>query len=76
MQREIEAKGIPTVGITVLPAETKLMRPPRAVYPLGHTMGRVLGAAGERDKQMRVLVEALRQFEEQRVPGTIFEFEP
>jgi hypothetical protein len=52
------------------------MRPPRAVHPIGHMMGRVLGGAGERDKQMRVLVEALRQFEEQRVPGAIHHFEP
>jgi hypothetical protein len=76
VQREIEAKGIPTVGITVVPAETKLMRAPRSVHPLGHKIGRVLGGVGERDRQMRVLVEALRQFEEQRVPGTIVDFEP
>ncbi len=76
VQREIEAKGIPTVLITVVPAESRVMRPPRAVYPKGNTLGRVLGAAGERDKQMRVLTEALRQFEFQGVPGNIVEFEP
>ena len=76
MQREIEAKGIPTVLITVVPAESRTMRPPRAVYPKGNTLGRVLGSAGERDKQMRVLTEALRQFEFQGVPGSIVEFEP
>ena len=52
------------------------MRPPRAVYPKGNTLGRVLGAAGERDKQLRVLIEALRQFEFQHLPGSIIEFEP
>lgn len=76
VQREIEAKGIPTVVITVLPEETKMMRPPRAVHPVGQKLGRVLGSAGERDKQMRVLTEALRQFEFQRVPGEIVDFEP
>ena len=76
VQREIEAKGIPTVVITVVPDETKMMRPPRAVYPEGHKLGWVLGNAGERDKQMRVLTEALRQFEFQRVPGEIVTFEP
>jgi hypothetical protein len=76
VQREIEAKGIPTVLITVVPAESRAMRPPRAVYPKGNTLGRVLGAAGERDKQMRVLTEALRQFESQHLPGAIIEFEP
>jgi D-proline reductase (dithiol) PrdB len=75
IQREIEAKGIPTVVITVVPEETKMMRPPRAVYPSGHQLGRVLGNAGERDKQMRVLTEALRQFEFQRLPGEIVDFE-
>ena len=76
VQREIEAKGIPTVLITVVPAESRAMRPPRAVCPKGNTLGRVLGHAGERDKQMRVLTEALRQFEFQHLPGSIIEFEP
>ena len=62
--------------ITVVPAESRPMRPPRAVYPRGHTLGRVLGQAGERDKQKRVLTEALRQFESQHLPGSIVEFEP
>jgi D-proline reductase (dithiol) PrdB len=76
VQREIEAKGIPTVSITVVPEETKMMRAPRAVYPAGHKLGRVLGQAGQRDRQMRVLTEALRQFEFQRMPGEIVTFEP
>ncbi len=52
------------------------MRPPRAIFPKGQQLGRILGSAGERDKQMRVLTEALRQFEFQHVPGRIIEFEP
>ena len=62
--------------ITVVPNESRAMRPPRAVYPKGNVLGRVLGLAGQRDKQMRVLTEALRQFEFQHVPGSIIEFEP
>lgn len=62
--------------ITVVPAESRAMRPPRAVYPRGNTLGRVLGHAGQRDRQMRVLTEALRQFEFQHLPGSILEFEP
>ncbi len=76
VQREIEAKGIPTVLITVVPEESRMMRPPRAVHPVGQRLGRVLGNAGERDRQLRVLTEALRQFEFQHVPGTIVDFEP
>lgn len=75
-QREIEAKGIPTVLITVVPEESKLMRPPRAVHPEGHKLGAVLGKPGERDRHMRVLAEALRQFEEPKPPGTIVSFAP
>jgi len=75
-QREIEAKGIPTVLITVVPEESRLMRPPRALHPVGNKLGAVLGGAGEREKQLRVLMEALRQFESQRVPGEIVSFEP
>jgi hypothetical protein len=76
VQREIEAKGIPTVLITVVPEESRMMRPPRAVHPKGHKLGRVLGHAGQRDRQMRVLTEALRQFEFQHLPGTVVDFEP
>ena len=48
---------------------------PPAVGAL-HALGRVLGHAGQRDRQMRVLTEALRQFEQQHPPGTLVEFEP
>src|SRR6266481_8698851 len=74
VQREIEAKGIPTVIITAVPGETKLMRPPRAIYPVGSKPGHILGSAGEQEKHKRVLLEALRQFEVLRVPGEIVEF--
>jgi hypothetical protein len=76
VQREIEARGIPTVLITVSPEDSRAMRPPRAICPTGHKLGRVLGAAGERDRQLRVLREALRQFELLRTPGSIVDFEP
>ncbi len=75
MQREIEAKGIPTVLITVMPNESKTMRPPRAIHPVGHNMGRVLGVAGDSDTQRRVLHEALRQFEKLITPGHVVEFQ-
>ncbi len=71
MQREIEAKGIPTVLITVMPQESKSMRPPRAIHPVGHVMGRVLGAAGDAAKQKKTLHEALKQFEKLNLPGQI-----
>ena len=62
--------------ITVVPAESRAMRPPRAVCPTGNTLGRVLGSAGESDKQRRVLTQALRQFETLQLPGSIIDFQP
>lgn len=62
--------------ITVVPAESRVMRPPRAVVPLGHTLGRVLGHAGQTELQTRVLKYALGQFEELHAPGELIEFTP
>lgn len=73
MQREIEAKGVPTVLITVMPNESRTMRPPRAIHPVGHQMGRVLGVAGDVATQKKTLHEALRQFEQFHLPGKIVE---
>ena len=61
--------------ITVVPEESRMMRPPRALWPKGQSLGRVLGAAGEREKQARILREALQQLETFRMPGEIVEFE-
>jgi hypothetical protein len=73
VQREIEAKGIPTVLITVMPQESKTMRPPRAIHPVGHIMGRVLGVAGDVATQKKTLLEALKQFGQLHTPGQIME---
>ena len=70
-QREIEAKGIPTVLITVVPEESKMMRPPRALHPQRGRLGMVLGPPGDRASQMMVLRTALAQFECLNMPGTI-----
>jgi len=64
------------VLITVVPAESKVMRPPRAVVPLGHKLGRVMGNAGQSELQMRVLKYALGQLEELHAPGELVEFTP
>jgi hypothetical protein len=73
VQREIEAKGIPTVLITVVPNESKVMRPPRAIHPIGHQLGRVLGTAGDVEKQSKTLFSALKQLEQLNTPGTIID---
>jgi len=73
VQREIEMRGVPTVLITVRPEESRLMRPPRAICPVGFTLGHSLGPPQQPDLQRRVLVDALRQFEELHLPGSIVE---
>ncbi len=57
-----------------MPAESKTMRPPRAIHPVGHQMGRVLGNAGDHATQKKTLHEALRQFEKLNVPGHIIDY--
>lgn len=73
IQREIEMRGVPTVLITVAPEESRLMRPPRAICPVGLPLGRSLGPPHQPDLQRRVLADALRQFEELHMPGGIVE---
>lgn len=74
VQREIEAKGIPTVAVTVFPKDTAAMRPPRALHPVGYGSGHVFGRAGDVEGQRRVLMEALHLLGKQMVPGQIVEW--
>ena len=57
--------------ITVVPEESRLMRPPRAVHPVRGRVGMVLGPPGDHGSQMAVLRAALQQFESFTLPGTI-----
>jgi hypothetical protein len=50
-------RGLPTVLITVVPEESALMRPPRALYPSGFRLGCSLGRQPE--LQRKVLLDAL-----------------
>lgn len=72
VQRAIEARGIPTVGISLLKEVTQKVRPPRALflrYPFGHPLGEAFNVK----QQRTILLEALRALETIRVPGTILE---
>ena len=72
MQRTIEARGIPTIGITLQKEVTQQVKPPRALhlrYPFGHPLGEAL-----RVKQQRtILLDALKGLETITEPGTILE---
>jgi D-proline reductase (dithiol) PrdB len=70
VQREIEAAGIPTVGVSVCPDITDRLQVPRAValrFPLGNPFGASLDAA----MQLRVLRDALSLLETVKIPGTV-----
>ncbi|MFQ5883277.1 MAG: hypothetical protein ACE5I9_12570 [Candidatus Methylomirabilales bacterium] len=72
MQRTIEARGIPTIGITIQKEITMRVKPPRALslrYPFGHP----LGEAFQIKQQRTILLEALRGLETIENPGTILE---
>jgi D-proline reductase (dithiol) PrdB len=72
VQRAIEARGIPTIGITLQKEITVRVRPPRALflrYPFGHPMGEAHATA----QQRTILLEALDALERVQTPGTILE---
>ena len=75
IQREIEALGLPTVLITLVPKNSREMGPPRAIHPVGFTLGDCLGLPNQSELQRRVLRDALRRWEAREEPGTIWELE-
>lgn len=72
IQRTIEAKGIPTVGITLQKEITKHVKPPRALY-LRYPFGHPLGEAFHEKQQRTILLETLKALETIMDPGTILE---
>ncbi len=66
-------RGRPTVLITVWPEESAVMRPPRALHPVGLKLGNSLGGADQRELQRRILLDALDLFLAPPAPGKIQE---
>jgi len=70
LARVIEAAGISTVLVTMMPEVTERVGAPRIVgveFPFGHT----LGHAGEREEQMKVIRDALRVLRDASEPNTV-----
>lgn len=70
VQRTIEAAGIPTVSVTMLPEITRRVGVPRAIlarHPLGHPFG-MPGEAFLRKRILRLMLACARDLRE---PGTI-----
>jgi len=75
VQRAIEAIGIPTILITVDPAQTVQARPPRAVHPRQRAIGTPIGVAGDGPGQRAIIVRTLRAVLEPVEPGLIQELD-
>jgi len=72
IQRAVEARGIPTIGITLQKEVTRKVKPPRALflrYPFGHPLGEPFAVA----QQRTILLDALTGLATIREPGTILE---
>ena len=66
-------RGIPTSLITVVPEESALMRPPRALWPVGFKVGASLGGQEQKALQRKVLADALGLLVGPPHPGKIQE---
>jgi len=72
IQREIERRGIPTVGISIVRQYSEAVRPPRTVFlrwPFGHP----LGEPGNSIQQAVVLASALEALYKITAPGEIID---
>ena len=70
VQRAIEAEGIPTIIIAALPPIVRQGGSPRAVAPLV-PMGANAGEPHNKEMQIAILKDALRQLAMIETPGTI-----
>jgi hypothetical protein len=74
LARVIEAAGISTVLVTMMPYWAEKLRAPRTLgveFPFGHPLGR----AGQRDEQLAVIRRALKLLRETTDPGTVWDYE-
>jgi hypothetical protein len=70
IQRTIEARGVPTVSVTVARDVTEAIKVPRAVFvpwPMGHHFG----VPFDEELQLTVVLVALAMLESSEEPGSI-----
>lgn len=67
--------GLPTVLITLMPAASAEMGPPRAIHPVGFTLGDPLGLPDRPELQRETLRGALRRWEAREEPGHIWDLD-
>ncbi len=74
LARAIEAVGISTVLVTLMPYWSEKLGTPRTLaveYPFGHMLGR----AGQRDEQLAVIRRALGVLRDATAPGAVEHYE-
>jgi hypothetical protein len=67
--------AIPTVLITLVPEASRQMGPPRAIHPVGFTLGDCTGREFQPELQRRVLLDALKRWEARIEAGIIWDIE-
>jgi hypothetical protein len=70
VQREIEAAGISTISLSMMPELTQSVGVPR-IAAIEHPFGLTLGLPGDAVRQLAVLRATLRTLEEISQPGTV-----
>jgi len=70
VQRQIEAAGISTIALSMIPDLTWSVGVPR-LAAIEHPFGLTLGRPGDRDAQTAVLRAVLRALKEMQSPGSV-----
>lgn len=73
LARELESKGIATVNISLVRAQSEMVKPPRTLFvhwPFAHP----LGEPGNRNQQRQVIYDALKLLHTATTPGIIMDF--
>jgi len=72
VQRVLEAEGIPTVSLSMIPDFTRAVGVPR-LAGIGYPMSRPMGRPGDAEGQRNVLRALLGVLGSAQVPGTVVE---
>lgn len=73
--RFLEARGLPTMCVSIFREVTDRVRPPRAAW-VNHPYGAPWGPPGNEGEHRRLVRETLTAFEGLRSPGEIVDLDP
>jgi hypothetical protein len=72
IQRMAEEAGIPTISLGSMADRMSYIKPPRALL-VKFPRGSMLGEPGNRERQRRIILDALDALKNMTVPGTVLE---